>query len=532
MILKIFRTFSVAVILTALLFQTAQISAQTATAPTQTAWFGAATPAQRQDKRNERLKNVDVDLGAKMLTSKLSAKDDPYQDIRGDEGIKFVKDIVAFSEQSRDDGNLLWGRLSGSKYELMAAEYVERKFNEFGLTETRIETFPRTPQWMPTEFAVTMVGDSAFGAGTLDYRLTSAFPTDSAATGKDEIEAEMVYVGLAKPSDLVGRNLTGKIAVVNSQLQISSFFHTAVGVTASLAAAGVVGVVIIMDVPGPVQFEPFGIGSPKVPVFTIDGDDGAFVVDVIGKAGTANRPKLRLKLGIEQIEGWKAQNVFGMIKGETDENIVLTAHLDAYFYGASDNATGIATMLSLAKHFSRTGAKRPKRTMIFIATSGHHAKPAAGGYSAGATDVLEKHSELFKKTVFVFNCEHVASINTYVNLNGLVESNTETPLLVIVSNKSSRLYQFLNEAIDRYGIPVTTRTNQLPIGDPLPFYYAGITVVHFIAGGLWYHTTRDTPESISISGLERIGRASAYFLDKVDGTSRADIDKDAVPRPK
>lgn len=73
---------------------------------------------------------------------------------------------------------------------------------------------------------------------------------------------------------------------------------------------------------------------------------------------------------------------------------------------------------------------------------------------------------------------------------------------------------FLTEAIDRYGIPVTTRTNQVPIGDPLPFYYAGLNVVNLIAGGLWYHTTGDTPDKISVSGLERSGRAIAYFWKK------------------
>ncbi len=495
----------------------------------QSVWFGVATPLERQQKRNERLRNQDVEFGIKPLTSKL--QQDSYQYIAGSEAIKYVKDIVAFSEKSRTDGNKLWGRISGSKYELMAAEYVEKKFKEFGLKETRIETFPRVPQWMPTDYELTLLGDLAYGAGTHDYKLTSAFPAESAPTGIDGIESELVYVGLSKPADLIGRDLKGKIAVVHSNLQISSFFHTAVGITASLAAAGAVGVVVVMDIPGPVQLFPFGIGSPRLPVFSVDGDDGAFLEDVIGKAGVSKPPKLRMKLTIEQKEGWKAQNVYGMIQGTTDEYIVLTAHLDSYFYGASDNATGIATMLALAKHYSRKGAPRPKRTMLFIGTSDHHAKPPTGGFSAGATNVLEKYPEIFKKTLFVLNCEHVASINTYVNSNGLVESNNETPLLVVVSNKSPLLYSFLNEAIDRYGIPVTTRTNQFPIGDPLPFYYAGINVVHFIAGGIWYHTTGDTPDKISITGLERIARSTAYFLDKVEKTSRAEIEKDSKATP-
>lgn len=70
-----------------------------------------------------------------------------------------------------------------------------------------------------------------------------------------------------------------------------------------------------MDVPGPTQFMPFGIGSTKISVFTVDGDDGAFLEDVIGKAKTT---KMRMNLSVENKDGLIAQNVFGTIKGETD----------------------------------------------------------------------------------------------------------------------------------------------------------------------------------------------------------------------
>lgn len=177
-------------------------------------------------------------------------------------------------------------------------------------------------------------------------------------------------------------------------------------------------------------------------------------------------------------------------------------------------------MLALAKHFSRKGAPRPKRNLLFIGTSGHHVRPPQTAFSAGATDVLKHHADIFKKILFVLNFKHFASINTYVNSNGLVEANNETPLLVKVLNKSPLLLSFLNETIDRYGIPVITRTNQLLIGDPLPFYYAGLNVVHLIAGGLWYHTTGDMPNEISVSGLERSEMHGLFF-----GQSEKDLSR-------
>ena len=49
----------------------------------------------------------------------------------------FVNEITAISRKSRDDGELLWGRIAGTKYDDMAEALVESKFKEFGLTDVR-----------------------------------------------------------------------------------------------------------------------------------------------------------------------------------------------------------------------------------------------------------------------------------------------------------------------------------------------------------------------------------------------------------
>jgi hypothetical protein len=48
----------------------------------------------------------------------------------------------------------------------------------------------------------------------------------------------------------------------------------------------------------------------------------------------------------------------------------------------------------------------------------------------------------------------------------------------------------------------------------------------------WYHTTADTPDLIPPIGLERTAKAFAFFLDKVDGTSRVELERAALPIPK
>lgn len=76
---------------------------------------------------------------------------------------------------------------------------------------------------------------------------------------------------------------------------------------------------------------------------------------------------------------YPTQNVIGWIEGSTypDSFILFSAHYDhlgrmgagTYFPGANDNASGIAMLLDLARHFSQPG-NRPECSIAFIAFGG------------------------------------------------------------------------------------------------------------------------------------------------------------------
>ena len=74
----------------------------------------------------------------------------------------------------------------------------------------------------------------------------------------------------------------------------------------------------------------------------------------------------------------EAPNVLGILRGsEPSEAVVVSAHLDhlgtglpvagdAIYNGALDNASGVATLLEIARELARRGAK-PKRSIVFLA---------------------------------------------------------------------------------------------------------------------------------------------------------------------
>lgn len=83
--------------------------------------------------------------------------------------------------------------------------------------------------------------------------------------------------------------------------------------------------------------------------------------------------QVKVKVKNKFIRQHKTQNVIGYIEGRnTDSLIVLTAHYDhlgmmgseAIFPGANDNASGIAMLLSLAKHFQ---INKPEYSTVFMA---------------------------------------------------------------------------------------------------------------------------------------------------------------------
>ena len=101
------------------------------------------------------------------------------------------------------------------------------------------------------------------------------------------------------------------------------------------------------------------------------------VLQIVGDKIGANVPYLKLHIKNKLETNRTAQNVIGTIEGKRKNDYVfITAHYDAMgmfgdkvFHGAHDNASGVATLLDLANHYSKP-ANRPEYTLVFIAFGG------------------------------------------------------------------------------------------------------------------------------------------------------------------
>ena len=293
------------------------------------------------------------------------------------------------------------------------------------------------------------MADPAFGPGTTDLVLESALPVGPSQIAGGTLTAPLVYVGTASPAVLEHIDVKGKIAVQLIVPQGHMLFERGAVDARSeeLVKRGAAGVFNLVRLPGNELSRDFNdCGNP---CFNIGGRDGWFLealLDRAAKAGVGDRVRVRIDLQTETFRGLKATNAVAVIPGRSAETIVLNAHADAWFDGAGDNADGLAVLVALARHFGKASAP-PERTLVFVASAGHHT-PGINGPRSFVT----ANPELATPAVMLVNIEHVAQRNfsparttSKDGYRQAVADSGEAPIAVGVTNDAP----FLQALIDR-----------------------------------------------------------------------------------
>jgi hypothetical protein len=110
----------------------------------------------------------------------------------------------------------------------------------------------------------------------------------------------------------------------------------------------------------------------------------------------------------QMLEG-TSYNVVGYIPGTTrpDELVIVADHYDTHWYGASDDGSGVARLLGIAKAFVDSGYQ-PSRTLVFMATGSEEFGWTDTEYdwAIGAYNAIHSiHPDWAGRTVAYFNLE-------------------------------------------------------------------------------------------------------------------------------
>lgn len=217
-----------------------------------------------------------------------------------------------------------------------------------------------------------------------------------------------------------------------------------------------------------------------------------------------NKDTLVINAQHKIIPDFASRNVIGYIpskkKKNRDKFIVFTAHYDhlgkmgdAIFPGASDNASGTAMVLNLAKHYAKI---KPEYTMVFILFAGE--------------EVGLLGSEFFT-TYPTFN---IKNIKTLVNLD--IMGSAENGIVVVNATEFPKQFKTLQKINTRKGyLPEVRSRGPTQNSDHYHFYKKGIPsfFIYSNGGPGFYHDIYDTPESLPMANYENVFKLLVDFVD-------------------
>ncbi len=415
-----------------------------------------------------------------------------------------------------------------------AAEYLRTRMQAAGLQNVHFEQFN-----FPMHNAD--VARSSFEVTNNGKALPSiAFDVfEGSGNGRAE-DAPDVFVGAAKPEDLRGKDLRGKIAFVARD----STFHRA-SQYRNVAAAGAVAMLYMSEVPG----NQIQIGSIRekweamgpIPTITIGRDDGNSLRCLLGAAKPTNNGggnhengghdegprcdrggEIRATIEVKATHSrGTGKNVIGVVPGKNfgkrdaqgkslDHQIVFGAHFDTWYVGSVDNGCGVAGLLSLAEKRARP-ATPPEYTIVFVGFDGEEVG-LYGGY-----DYLRRHQN--DGLLAIVNLEQPSAESDVVNagFESLVAGIARSEIGVIenVLKESQATGPFT-----AFLVAVSLDRVARSFGGIIPtdiqgFYRSGIPTVSTASFSAWYHTRNDTPDKVDTSSLARIVRTFGRTTDRL-----------------
>jgi ABC-type dipeptide/oligopeptide/nickel transport system permease subunit len=435
------------------------------------------------------------------------------------------------------------GRETGTPGAEAAAEYIAGRMKEIGLQtagqkDTYLQTFPCPWYHLTGVPSLEILDEGGDVTETLVYREDFA---EYIGPIRSYGEAEGTVVGLVIGPDpgttevayhLAGLELEDKVILV-PEAEMDRINPSTVG-----------GILVVSEDPSAVQRKQlfpkdsrWTYGRSQTPALVISKELAERLLGTTG-SNLAGLEELRAGLGPGEValtdvgatvrlsvvatetddpKSEECYNVIGFIPGSgshmesgaegrlNSQVIMVHAYYDGLgigpdgtlYPGANDNASGVATMLEMARVLNQ-GVYEPKKTVVFVAwTAGER------GETMSVRDVMNAK--------LGFNSLTVEAV---IELSGVGAG--EGKGIALGDGSSHRLVQVFQEAANRVGVPTTTR-GRGPHFDvyvkpnsrsesALPAYVSWDGSDHLA------HTSEDTFETIDPQKLEKVGQTTLLAL--------------------
>jgi len=467
-----------------------------------------------------------------------------FSAVRGGDGDRIRKDVHYLASER------LAGRKPGEKGDLLAAKYIRGEFRKAGLQLIAAKGY------QPFELvaSVELGPNNRLSIGEVVCEAGKDFQPYS-FSGVSSLTSEVVFAGYGfdiqtdslqwddyKNQDVEGKwimILKGDPEIDKSDSKFAPYSEERSKVlTAMDQKAG--GVLLVG---GPVftqndqlqgLFYDKNSSSYPIPVMQVtrktadqilknSGKTVAWLEEQLNTTGTPLSFETKTTLsGSADIIPHKVQshNVVGLLPGNdpvlSKEFIIIGAHYDhlgkggpgsgsrmadtlAIHYGADDNASGVAAVLELARHFS--AAKNNRRSLVFVAFGAEEMG------LIGSRSFVNNPPVDLKKVTAMFNFDMVGRLDPLKK--SLSIGGTLTSL------ESEEILQRLNTGLD-----MTFSGEGVGPSDHASFYLQNIPVF-FISTSAHpdYHTPGDTPDKINYTGISEINEYAGKVITEIANRS-------------
>ena len=366
-------------------------------------------------------------------------------------------------------------RMAGQEGETEGAKRVAESYREVGLRNVHLDEF-EIPGWWRGRSSLVVDGPSSRTCEA-DHEVI-ALP----GSPSGEATADLVDVGHGRPTDFEEADLDGAVAMASSATpdDYGRWIHRmekycyaidngAVGfvfrnhIDGCLPPTGEVG---YNNRPGPIPA--VGVSKEVGAALERDAADGA---EVTLDVDCRNEPTT-------------SRNVSGELGPDTDEVVLLTAHVDAHDIapGANDNGAGTVLVAEVARLLKRV--EDDLETRVRCVVFGSEEIGLRGAYHLAETIDLD-------------------AVKAVLNIDGAGRDRT----LKVRTNQFAALDDLFETVTDELRVPVSVDTTVSPHGDQWAFAQEGVPGVMISStnpnksGRGWGHTHADTLDKIDIRDL-------------------------------
>jgi hypothetical protein len=433
-----------------------------------------------------------------------------------------LEEIKQFSEVVvSDPSGLGAGTASaGTEQEARLAAFVEEKFRAHGLEVSRI-TFPvREFHYGPVSVSVAgheLPSVILYGSpGITGVRDGRAYRQGN-WKGGEVLRASLVYAGSGTRAEVAAAgDVRGKILLLLRDDGKTGWPSLAALEAAQQGAAGV----IFFGVSGEGSLLPDALRQDSllqqnaIPAFSIRRADGERLREEL-----ARRPlEAEIKGHAEERDG-RSVNVLGELKGERfpDEMVLVSAHLDRWFTGCQDNASGIGAMLELVRAVAGRG--KPSRSILFAAVGSEEAgaRNSVDEWLAGSYALVKQRPELFERAALILNLDGAGWKGEKGRVNVSPEGKTFAASLLNALGLASHI-----EVVPRMS-PWVDAWCYSSVGGATTMYSDWMD-----GFDAYYHTDRDRCEEPLLANLGTDLRVDLLAIERADRADSPPIDFTAL----